>query len=92
MRGRTWLTGGEKDVDMGKQEDEVHGWICGPRLYEYGGWFFEESYCGGPWPLRKDGELRKRAGRKFWKMWKHFNSLPETEKKLYRVGGGCTKF
>lgn len=42
--------------------------ICSPSIYEYDGWKFEvHSYCG-PWPLRKDGEPRKRAGRKFWKM------------------------
>lgn len=67
----------------------VEGWVCGPRLYEYDGWFFEESSYASPWPLRKDGELRKRAGRKFWKMFTKFNKLSKKEKREYRVGGGC---
>jgi len=71
---------------------EMHGYICGPRLYEFEGWFFEESGYGGPWPICKNGELRKHAGRKFWKMWGRFDSLSESEKKKYRVGGGCQQF
>ncbi len=71
---------------------EIHGYICGPRLYEFEGWFFEESAYGGPWPLCKNGELRKRAGRKFWAMWGRFDSLKDIEKGKYRVGGGCQQF
>ena len=40
---------------------EITGYFCGPGLYEFEGWFFEYGPCG-PWPLRKDGELFKRAG------------------------------
>ena len=69
--------------------NEAQGWICGPRLYEFEGWFFEvHSFCG-PWPLKKDGDLRKRAGRKFWAMWKRFDALSDEDQKKYRVGGGC---
>jgi hypothetical protein len=71
---------------------EIHGYICGPRLYEFDGWFFELSGYGGPWPLRKDGELRKRAGRKFWEMWTRFDALTEAEQEAFRVGGGCEQF
>lgn len=71
---------------------EIHGIICGPRLYEFEGWFFEfQPYCG-PWPLKKDGELRKRAGRKFYAMIGRFCDLSEKEKERYRVGGGCVQF
>lgn len=46
--------------------------ICVPKLYRYEGWLFEVlSYCG-PWPLKKDLELRKKAGRKFFKMYERF--------------------
>ena len=62
------------------------GFLCGPRLYEFEGWFFEESACNGPWPLLKNGEPRKRAGRKFWQMWKRFAAV---DKRQYCVGGGC---
>jgi len=63
--------------------------ICGPHLYEFDGWTFEiHSYCG-PWPLKKDLELRERAGRKFWKMWKKFDKLSAEEKEKCHLGGGC---
>ena len=30
------------------------GYLCGPRLYEFEGWFFEDAkFTGGPWPLKK---------------------------------------
>ena len=67
----------------------MKGFLCGPRLYEYEGWFFEEhSYCG-PWPLRKDGELRQRAIRRFFQIIERFQQLPDAERTQYRVGGGC---
>lgn len=64
--------------------------ICGPSLYKFEGWFFElHSYCG-PWPLCKDGELRKRAGRVFWKVWERFNALSNEEKEQHLIEkGGC---
>jgi len=65
------------------------GFLCGPRLYEYNGWFFEFSPYKGPHPLRKDGELRKRVGRKFWKMWARFDKLTDKQKSKHRCGGGC---
>ena len=70
----------------------IQGFVCGPRLYRFEGWFFEwHSYCG-PWPLRKDGELRARAGRKFWQMIDRFEALSETERAQKRVGGlGCQR-
>lgn len=68
------------------------GWVCGPRVYEYKGWFFEwHPYCGA-WPLKKDMEPRKRAGRVFWNLFSEFYSLPEGEQKKHRVGGGCQQF
>ena len=68
------------------------GFLCGPRLYEFEGWFFEDhAYCG-PWPLRKDAELRKRAGRTFYAVYDRFNKLSKEDKQKYRVGGGCLAF
>lgn len=66
------------------------GYLCGPRLYEFEGWFFEDAkFTGGPWPLKKDGELRKCAGRKFYSIYRRFSELPKSEQETYRVGGGC---
>jgi len=66
----------------------VHGWICGPKVYEFEGWFFEYGHhiC---WPLRKDGEPRKRAGDKFYDMIDRFFAQSQKEQDACRVGGGC---
>lgn len=71
---------------------ELHGWICHAREYAYKGWRFEISGWGGPWPLRKDGELRARAGRVFWRVYSEWEDLPDDEKQKTRVGGGCVRF
>ena len=68
---------------------KAHGWLCGPRLYEYDGWFFEFGYCG-PWPLCKDGEPYKRAGAVFYKMIDRWHAEPDPQ--AFRVGGGCRQF
>ena len=70
----------------------IIGIVCSPRVYEFKGWTFEVSSASGPWPLRKDGELRKRAGRVFWKVYSEWEDLPDDEKQKTRVGGGCVRF
>jgi len=65
------------------------GFVCGPVLYEYDTWFFQVSAYNGPWPLTKDGEPRKSAGKVFYTMYEKFSKLPPKERKKYRVGGGC---
>jgi len=68
------------------------GFLCGPRIYKYDGWDFEiHSFCG-PWPLKKNGDPCKRAGRIFYKMWERFDKLSEEEKVKYCLGGGCIAF
>lgn len=47
----------------------LNGFICLPVVYEHKGWTWEDSMHSGPWPLRKDGEPRARAGRVFWRVW-----------------------
>lgn len=62
-----------------------HGFLCGPKVYEFNGWLFEwHSYCG-PWPLKKDGEPRKRAGRKFFNDISDFCEMDKEEQKQFRV-------
>ena len=65
------------------------GFICSSPLYEYEGWSFEFGHTG-PWPIRKDGELYKRAGEKFFDMFERWYDLPNRE--YYRIGGGCERF
>ena len=69
----------------------MSNFICSIPIYEYKGWIFERGYIGC-WPLKKDGEPRKRAGRKFYSVVDEFLDLPEDEQKAHRVGGGCTEF
>jgi hypothetical protein len=70
----------------------ITGIVCSPRIYSYKGWTFEINSASGPWPLRKGGELRARAGRVFWKVWSEFEDLTDEQKKDCRVGGGCVRF
>jgi len=65
------------------------GIICSSPVYEYKGWTFEYRRHGFtvPWPLCKDGTLRKRAGNKFWEMWSEWRNLPGDEQETYRVRG-----
>jgi len=72
-----------------KEMKRITGFICGPRIYEFEGWCFEWHACSGPWPMKKDGELRKRAGRTFYNMVERFCKLSKADREKYRVGGGC---
>lgn len=42
----------------------MSGVVCSSPLYEHEGVLFEYGMIGGPWPVRQDGELFKRAGKK----------------------------
>ena len=68
----------------------MNGIVCISATYLFEGWHFEFSTFGGPWPLKKDGDLRKLAGRKFWAMWSRFSVLSDKEKQKHLVTrGGC---
>ena len=73
-------------------DGSVVGWICSPRIYRFCGWLFEYPAYAPPWPLKKDGKPRERAGRVFWKVCKKFDLLTDAEKETYREGGGCVPF
>lgn len=72
--------------------EQLHGIICFASIYKYKGWLFEYRPYTGPWPLKKDGEPREKAGRRFYKVFSEWFDLPEDEQKLTRVGGGCMEF
>lgn len=68
----------------------MKGILCSSSAYTYKGWIFEIHSYLGPWPLKKDGDPRKRAGKKFWGIWREWSKLTEEEKAgtiIYR--GGC---
>jgi hypothetical protein len=68
---------------MGAQIIHI-AWQC---IYAYEGWEFDYDRRKplGPWPLKKDGEPRARAGRKFYSMFARFNALPVEQQEEYRV-------
>ena len=63
--------------------------LCGPKVYEFEGVSFEFSPIIGPWPLKKDGEPKVRAGKKFYDFYKRFAALSVDEQEKFRTGGGC---
>ena len=67
----------------------ARGFICGPKEYEFEGIAFEVSPIIGPWPLKKNGEPKKLAGRKFYAFYKRFAALSNEEQENHRAGGGC---
>lgn len=72
---------------------EMTGIICSNSQYLYKGWYFEfHSYCG-PWPLKKNGDPKQHAGKKFWEMWHEFAMLTDSERESFKVyQGGCKVF
>ena len=75
-----------------KKMNKLKGFMCSSPRYKYDGWFFEYRPRAGPCPLTKEGEPRKRVGKKFYDLFDRFLDLPEEEQKKYRVGGGCDCF
>lgn len=68
------------------------GFICTTPVYKYKNWLFEYKPHTGAWPLKQDGEPRKRAGMVFWSLLDEFLHLPEAEQHKYRISGGCIEF
>jgi hypothetical protein len=62
--------------------------LCVPKLYKFQGIKFEFGHAG-PWPLKKDGEPKKRAGRKFYRGIRPGLDMAPEFREAYRVGGGC---
>ena len=67
-------------------------YMCSPRVYKFGGWVFEYSGYGTPWPLKKNCDPRERAGRMFWRVITKFEKLSQDERLEYCIGGGCARF
>lgn len=67
------------------------GYICMARIYKFGKWTFEYGH-GGCWPLKKNGDPRARAGKKFYADLAEFFTLSDKYKEAYRIGGGCVRF
>lgn len=69
---------------------EMSAIFCSNSQYLYKGCYFEfHSYCG-PWPLKKNGDPRKYAGKKFWSMWEEFAKLSDIERESFKIyQGGC---
>ena len=66
--------------------------VCSASVYEFNSWTFEYHSYMGPWPIRKDGEPFKRAGKAFYSVVSEWDKLSDEEKKKTKVGGGCQHF
>lgn len=75
-----------------QESEPIHGWICGPRIYEYKGVEFEVHAWCGPCPLKKNGDPKIRIPKSFWTLWEEFSKLPKDEQEKFRLGGGCVRF
>lgn len=53
------------------------------NVYRYKGYYFEWHGYSGPWPLKKDGDLRKNIPSGFWDMIDEFIKLTKKEKEKY---------
>jgi len=69
----------------------MSGFLCSSRVYKYNGWIFEWGHIG-PWPLKKNGDPRKRMGMKFLKDINGFIKMSDKDKKEYNIGGGCVQW
>jgi len=76
-----------KRTRSGQKMDNVLVHMSIPTFYRYNGWLFEysETKPFPPWPCRKDFELRKRAGKKFYEDISGFFDLSENDKMQCRV-------
>ena len=61
--------------------------ISMPRIYEFEGCKFEyyRTKPIGPWPVKKDLDLRARAGKKFYAMLGRFLDLSIEEQEKLRI-------
>lgn len=57
------------------------------KLYRFQGWKFEVNTQGMPWPVCANGELKQRAGKKFYAMYEQFEKLTDQEKKHLQISG-----
>lgn len=61
--------------------------ITVPVIFSFDGWVFEYDRRKpfGPWPLKLDGEPRKRAGKRFYAAFGRFSELSLEEQEKCRV-------
>lgn len=71
---------------------DTHGFLCGPKLYEFEGLEIEFPPCSGPCPLKLNGDPYERMPKHVAEKMERFWRLTESEMETYRVGGGCRSF
>lgn len=63
-----------------------------PKEYLFNEVSLEFSYSIGPWPLKKDGDPKARAGKRFYDSIRPWLDMAPEFQEAYRVGGGCQFF
>lgn len=71
---------------------QVHGFVCGPRVYEYKGIEIEFPAMCGPYPLTKQGDPKQRWTKREHELVDEFLDLSDEERAKLRIGGGCQAF
>jgi hypothetical protein len=61
--------------------------IATQKVYKFEGWLIEydRNKPLGPWPLKKDYELRERAGKKFYEVFSRFLELSIKDQEKLRA-------
>jgi len=58
---------------------KIVAFLCSSITYSYEGWVFDLPKYTSPWPLKRNGDPRERAGRQFYQMVKRFEKLTKEE-------------
>lgn len=64
---------------------KYRGFIEISQVYKFNGFTFEYHRYFGPHQLRKDGELRQRFSRGFWRAIERWEKLPKKQKERTRI-------
>lgn len=70
---------------------QIHGFICGPKIYRYRGVQWEQS-MGGFGFHKKDGELYVNVPKRCWAVYDAWRKLAPSKQARCRIGGGCREF
>lgn len=65
----------------------MNGIICSSSVYKFEDVVFEFNHYIGPWPLKKNGDPKKYAGKAFFQLYERFSKLPDKEKYCIEKGG-----
>jgi len=75
----------EQKIEDDKDMTNSYVVCCFGKFYRYKGCYFEFHRWVGPWPLKKDGDPKARAGRGFYKLYEEFAKLTDEQQESYQI-------